>query len=267
MDKTDLKPIGYGIGYLAVIPIRKHPFHSSEMTSQVLFGETFTILEKYHNWRRIRCSYDNYGGWVNQSEYQQIAEDTFVALSNLPLSVATDLVQVMLDHTRNRMFPVLIGSSLPGLQNQSFEIEGVQYSFDGASVAPGIGTHCRKLVENAYMYLHSPYLWGGRMPFGIDCSGFVQMVYKLCGIPLLRDSSQQATQGEIVNLLSEAHPGDLAFFDNEEGEINHVGILLDRQTIIHASGKVRTDMIDHHGIFDEQNKQYTHKLRLIRRII
>jgi gamma-D-glutamyl-L-lysine dipeptidyl-peptidase len=267
MQETEHKPIEYGIGHLAAIPVRKHPFHSSEMTSQVLFGETFAVTEKYHNFRRVKCSFDNYTGWVHESCYQVISEETYVSVSNMPTAISTDLVQVMLDHTRNRMFPVLIGSSLPGLKDQAFEIGGIQYSFEGAVNLPGIGTHCRKMVENAYMYLHSPYLWGGRMPFGIDCSGFIQMVFKLCGIPLLRDSTQQATQGEIVNLLSEAHPGDLAFFDNDEWEITHVGILLDRQTIIHASGKVRTDRIDHHGIFNDEIKQYSHKLRLIRRVL
>jgi len=267
MENFNNKPIEYGISHLAAIPVRKHPFNSSEMTSQVLFGESLTVIEKYHNWRRIRCSYDNYTGWVNSADFQVISEESYISISNKPTAVVTDLVQIMFDHTRNRMFPVLIGSSLPGLNEQSFEIEGIQYSFDGAAVCPGVGTHCRKLVENAYMYLHSPYLWGGRMPFGIDCSGFVQMVYKLCGIALLRDSSQQATQGDIVNLLSEAYPGDLAFFDDDEGVINHVGILLDRNTIIHASGRVRTDKIDHHGIFNEETRQYSHKLRLLRRIL
>ncbi len=267
MEETDNKPIEYGIGYLSAVPLRKHPFHSSEMTSQVLFGETFAAIEKYQNWRRVRCSYDNYLGWINQADYQIISEEAYISVLNRPTAISTDLVQVMLDHTRNRMFPVLIGSSLPGIKDQEFEIEGVRYSFDGAFVFPGVGTQCRKLIENAYMYLHSPYLWGGRMPFGIDCSGFVQMVFKLCGIQLLRDASLQAAQGEIVNLLTEAHPGDLAFFDNEEAEITHVGILLDRQTIIHASGKVRTDKIDHHGIYNDEIRKYTHKLRLIRRIV
>jgi len=267
MDTNDHKPIEYGIGHLSAVPVRKHPFHSSEMTTQVLFGETLAVIEKYQNWRRIKCSFDNYAGWINQADFQLISQEEYISVLSKPTAISTDLVEVMLDHTRNRMFPVLIGSSLPGLKDQAFEIAGAHYTFDGAYVFPGVGTPCRKLIENAYMYLHSPYLWGGRMPFGIDCSGYVQMVFKLCGIPLLRDSSQQATQGDIVNLLTEAHPGDLAFFDNEEGEITHVGILLDRQTIIHASGKVRTDKIDHHGIFNEETKKYTHKLRIIRRIV
>jgi cell wall-associated NlpC family hydrolase len=125
----------------------------------------------------------------------------------------------------------------------------------------------RAITDEAMLYLNAPYLWGGRSPFGIDCSGFVQMVYKLKKVKLLRDATQQATQGEIVNLLEEAEPGDLAFFDNEEGQISHVGMLIDRFRIIHASGQVRIDAIDHEGIFDGKLEKYTHKLRLIKRMV
>ncbi|NTW32657.1 MAG: C40 family peptidase, partial [Bacteroidetes bacterium] len=124
-----------------------------------------------------------------------------------------------------------------------------------------------KIVENAYMYLDAPYLWGGRSPFGIDCSGFVQMVYKLIGIRLPRDASQQASQGTTINFLSEAVPGDIAFFDNEDGIIVHTGIIINNGQIIHASGRVRIDNLDHEGIFQVKTKKYTHKLRLIKRII
>jgi cell wall-associated NlpC family hydrolase len=123
------------------------------------------------------------------------------------------------------------------------------------------------IVDDAMLYLHAPYLWGGRTPFGIDCSGLTQMVYKLKKIKLLRDAAQQATHGEPLNFISEAEPGDLAFFDNEEGDIVHVGLMLDKSRIIHVSGKVRIDMIDHVGIFNEDEQQYTHKLRVIKRII
>ena len=117
------------------------------------------------------------------------------------------------------------------------------------------------------MYLNAPYLWGGRSPFGIDCSGFTQMVFKLCGIKLLRDAYQQAEQGYLINLLDEAHAGDLVFFDNEEGRITHTGILLPNNRIIHASGKVRIDTLDHHGIYNSETRRYSHKLRLIKRYI
>jgi cell wall-associated NlpC family hydrolase len=171
----------------------------------------------------------------------------------------------------------LMGSSLPGLEGQFFTINGENYVFEGPvsdstqleeASSPQERIEAKKgITEDAMLYLNSPYQWGGRSPFGIDCSGFAQMVYKLKKIKLLRDASQQATQGEVVNLLEEAEPGDLAFFDNEEGNITHVGILLDHFRVIHASGSVRIDSIDHEGIYDEKQGKYTHRLRLMKRIV
>ena len=123
------------------------------------------------------------------------------------------------------------------------------------------------LVHDAMQFLNAPYLWGGRSLFGIDCSGLVQMAYKLKNIRLKRDASQQAEQGEAVASLEEAEPGDLAFFENEVGRICHVGILIDRQKILHCSGRVRNDLIDQQGIFHNDLHEYTHKLKMIRRII
>jgi cell wall-associated NlpC family hydrolase len=140
----------------------------------------------------------------------------------------------------------------------------MEYTYDG-SVKTLTRPDRSQLLENAYMYLNAPYLWGGRSPFGVDCSGFTQMVYKMSGLPIRRDAWQQAEQGVTINLLEEALPGDLAFFDNAEGRITHVGILLPGNKIIHASGRVRIDKIDHHGIFNETQQKYTHKLRVIKR--
>jgi cell wall-associated NlpC family hydrolase len=117
------------------------------------------------------------------------------------------------------------------------------------------------------MYLNAPYLWGGKTPFGIDCSGFTQMVYKLNGYNIYRDASQQATQGEALSFIEESEPGDLAFFDNNEGSITHVGIIMKDNYIIHAHGCVRIDRLDHTGIFNNEMNTHTHKLRVIKRII
>lgn len=115
-------------------------------------------------------------------------------------------------------------------------------------------------------YLNAPYQWGGKSPFGIDCSGFTQMVYRLAGYQLKRDASQQVMQGKTV-ALSDAQVGDLAFFTNEAGRITHVGLMLDNNRIMHASGKVRIDTLDEQGIIHHETKQYTHQLNIMKRII
>ncbi|MCY7361282.1 MAG: C40 family peptidase, partial [Ignavibacteria bacterium] len=124
-----------------------------------------------------------------------------------------------------------------------------------------------QITEIALKYLNAPYLWGGRSPYGIDCSGFTQMVYKFFGIRLKRDAYQQAEQGRTIDYIDHTQTGDLAFFHNEDGKIKHVGIILQHKKIIHASGCVRIDSIDHHGIYNHDKKTYSHNLRFFKRIL
>jgi len=237
------------------------------MVTQLLFGELFEITEKTDSWVKLKTIFDNYEGWLDEKQFMPLYYETFDKLSNFGTSITLDLVHVLTDNTRDVMIPVVLGSSLPHVANHTFYIEDGKYTYDGIVRPVKEEVTVDKIIENAFMYHDAPYLWGGRSPFGIDCSGFTQMTYKLSGINLMRDANQQATQGETIEFLSEAKPGDLAFFDNEEGNIIHTGIILPNSQIIHASGKVRVDTLDHEGIYNAQLKKYTHRLRIIKKII
>jgi cell wall-associated NlpC family hydrolase len=257
--------MAYGICNLSIVPIRTEPAHRSEQVSQLLFGETFTITEQQNEWVKITTSYDDYEGWIQKAQFLPIELTTFNELQKSPAFLSYDLVQILINH--QQLFSIVLGSTLPLYRANSCRLGDVDYTFEGNARQPEINLSTNVILENAFMYLNAPYLWGGRSPFGIDCSGFTQMVYKLCGIKLKRDAWMQAEQGNAVHLLDESQPGDLAFFDNQEGKIIHVGILTAKNRIIHSSGKVRIDSIDHHGIFNQETKRYSHNLRLIKRIL
>jgi gamma-D-glutamyl-L-lysine dipeptidyl-peptidase len=247
----------YGVCNLSIVPLRLEPTDKSELVSQVLYGDFFKVLEQRKSWSKIRLAFDGYEGWIDNKQYKDIDEDQYKSLDKSSPKLSIDLVEFIEDEN-HQLHPILLGSSLNGLSI-------LNHSHDG-SIIEGI-LHKNNLVETAFLYLNSPYLWGGKTPFGIDCSGFTQMVYKLNGYKLLRDASQQATQGEPLSFIEESEPGDLAFFDNNEGVIVHVGIIMKDNYIIHAHGKVRIDRLDNYGIYNADKKTHTHKLRVIKKII
>ncbi|MEO5571683.1 MAG: NlpC/P60 family protein [Bacteroidia bacterium] len=255
----------YAICNLSIVNLKFEPSHRSETASQVLFGESFEVLETAYDWIKIRLDFDGYEGWILQSQCAKLEFDDYKQLKKEEICISYDLVQIATHG--NEICSIVIGSSLPFYKDQYCVIGNLKYNFDGNARYPERMESSNTLIENAYMYLNCPYMWGGRSPFGIDCSGYTQMVYKLSGMKLRRDASQQSEQGTLVNLLDEAQPGDLAFFDNPEGKITHVGIIIGDNNIIHASGRVRLDTIDHVGIYNTDIKKYSHNLRLIKRFL
>jgi cell wall-associated NlpC family hydrolase len=252
----------FGICNLAIIPLRFEPSDRSEIVSQVLFGEHFEILEQTKQWSRIKTQYDDYEGWIDSKQLQLISESSFNQLSAETIILNSDLIEYI-STPDNQLIPIPLGSSVSFINNS--EINTSNFDFEGTKTS---GKKTKEhLIKTAFMYINAPYLWGGKTPFGIDCSGFTQMVYKLNGYKSLRDASQQSKQGEALSFIEESEPGDLAFFDNEEGNIIHVGIIMDDNYIIHASGKVRIDRLDHLGIFNAETNKHTHKLRVIKKII
>ncbi len=251
----------YGISKLSIVPMRNQSSDKEEMTNQVLFGEHFKVLEMQKKWSRIRLSHDSYEGWVSNKQWVEINEEEYNELDKEVSTMTTDILDII---KKQENYPIVIGSILPFYKSGHTRINNELYRFDGL-ITQGF-VKKEKLIENAFIYLNSPYLWGGRTPFGIDCSGFTQMVYRLQGIDLPRDAYQQAEVGNTLSFIEECETGDLAFFDNEEGKIVHVGIILENNHIIHASGKVRIDRIDQKGIFNKEIGKHTHKLRLIKSI-
>lgn len=257
----------YGICNLSIVPCRREPSDRSEMVTQLLFGDHFEVIETAGSWCRIKIAYDSYECWIDKKQFQPLEQHTFDILNTTGIFSANELVQVITHHNTKQLFPIVIGSSLPNFDNGECVVENQSYLYDGAFISGELPFTKAGIVEIAMMYLNAPYLWGGKTPFGIDCSGFTQMVYKLNGVSLKRDAYQQAEQGETLSFVEEAEPGDLAFFDNDEGRIVHVGIVMENNKIIHASGKVRIDGFDHHGVFNNEKKDYSHRLRLLKRIV
>lgn len=247
----------YGICNLNSIPVRKLNQDSSEMVTQLLFGDHFEVLEKQQKWSKIRISFDNYEGWIDNKQYHSLSAQEYNTYSNTPNAYLVDLVDYAFD-TNQLLTPLSLGANLKATKwlNLACEGEAIQQKLSKS-----------KLIELATLYLNTPYLWGGKTPFGIDCSGLTQMVYKIAGYALSRDASQQVKQGEPLSFIEESEPGDLAFFDNAEGEIIHVGIVMDNNYIIHSHGKVRIDRLDHTGIFNVDTNLYSHRLRVIKKII
>lgn len=252
----------FGICNLAIVPVRAEPSDRSEIVTQLLFGEHIEILERQNQWARIKIQFDDYEGWVDSKQYQVISESNYKQLSNEAIILNADLIDYI-SAPENLLLPIPLGASLSFLNNS--EINTSNFEFEGTKTS-GVKPKSA-LISTAFMYLNAPYLWGGKTPFGIDCSGFTQMVYKLNGYKIHRDASQQALEGEPLSFIEESEAGDLAFFDNEEGKIIHVGIIMDNNYIIHASGKVRIDRLDHLGIYNAELNKHTHNLRVIKKII
>jgi len=241
------------------------PSDKAEIGSQLLFGDAFTASKKSDDskWLYIETLYDEYLGWVDTKQIKEVSNEYFNTFKNTPSPLSKGLMGLI--KGEKRFFPIVMGSTLPLFKNNIIRIDEDYYEYEGEFVYPQKSSSVF-IEQTARFYLHSPYLWGGKSHFGIDCSGFVQQVYKLNGYELPRDSFKQAEMG--VNVpFAEMLPGDLAYFHNVNGRIIHVGIVLDNQQIIHASGEVRIDRLDENGILNVDKNSYTHKLSVIRRLI
>ena len=248
-----------GISRHPIIPGRIEPSEKAEMVTQVLFGETYTVLEIQKKWILIEISADKYQCWIDKKMHSDFEDE--LPPNFQKMKRCGDALGLVTDGNGGR-FHIPCGSILPNYAEGNFSLANRQFEYEGR-----IARHDPdSIIRHAKRLLHAPYLWGGKTAMGMDCSGLTQIVVACAGISIPRDAYQQAEMGVSVDFIALAEPGDLAFFDNEEGRITHVGIVLDNGRIIHASGSVRIDNLDHQGIYNEETKNYTHKLRLIKRL-
>lgn len=245
-----------GFCFLSVVPLRSDPSDRAEMVDQFLFADTFDLLERREKWSFVRSHYDGYEGWLDNKQYKVLNERQYEevqrwqSLGSYGKTIRIDGVYV----------PVPVGARYPVEQLGTFAFCGMKITTMDTSME-------ESLLETAFSFMRTPYLWGGKTFGGVDCSGFVQVVYRAHGVKLFRNASQQVGQGVAVSSIGDAQPCDLCFFANEEGRIVHVGIYLGDNRIVHASGMVRVDALDSEGIYNEELRMYTHKLSDIRRMI
>ena len=256
----------YGINLNSVIPLRAKPDDRSEMVSQLLMGDRFICEETQDGFCKIFNEVDNYSGWVDEKTITSITQDEYTNLAHQPTYYVVVPLAEAFDLTGKCVIRIPGGSRLPncdsigrfGMHERKFQVHRDFILSESEISRDG-------LLLTVIGFINSPYMWGGKTVMGIDCSGFTQIVFGLHGIKLPRDSKDQALVGESVS-MENIKPGDLVFFENKAGNVIHVGIYLEKQRVIHASGRVKIDSLDEQGIYSDEYQRYTHKLHSIRRI-
>ncbi len=246
---------------ISQIPVRSTPSEKSEMTTQILYGESYEILDKHDGWQLIRCLWDNYTGWIASAQIAAIV--SVETEENAEKKLFNKATVAFVSNQLTHRLPISFGSEL---RQHDKICDNIYETTPIAADESGFNDKTSALLYYAGLFSYAPYLWGGRSAFGTDCSGLVQILFKALDIRLPRDAHQQAELGQTIDFIEESVAGDLVFFDNADGKITHVGLLRDSKSVIHASGHVRIDPIDHHGIFNPQTGKYSHKLRIIKRL-
>ncbi|MBP5710996.1 MAG: C40 family peptidase [Bacteroidales bacterium] len=262
----------YGVCDIAALPMRAEASERAEMVSQLIFGDAYKVIETKDKWLKINTFDCGYEGWIDKKMHNPLHEKDVEDYISAEKYVVTEYMFFIQDFISRISFPVFAGAAFPYPKDGTLILGNSIFSIslldkEEQPVPPQLTAAQHSLLRFAAMFLNAPYLWGGRTPIGIDCSGLTQLAYKSIGISLPRDASQQAGIGELVDFVDEARAGDLAFFQNSDGDIIHVGIVCDNKKILHASGKVRIDTLDQTGIFNKAAGKYTHILRIIKRIL
>jgi gamma-D-glutamyl-L-lysine dipeptidyl-peptidase len=204
-----------------VADVRRDPSHRSERLSQLLYGQEVTVAESQERFCSVRTS-DGYRGWVAQS-YLGTLDSGFAPQAVVSSRWATFTVE-------GRGGMVLPFGGLVRCDGETYRDVATNQpmSLDEGAIDKSLARPDLSPTSLAQMFLSTPYLWGGTSPYGFDCSGLVQSVYRRCGINLPRDSKDQISSGREIE-LKDAADGDLVFFPG------HVAMYMGALRIIHAT--------------------------------
>jgi len=252
------------IAAFSIIPVRKDPSHRSEMVNQLQFSDLVDVFDYQNEWSFIESIKDEYRGWCMTEQLRLLSEADAqrLFLAEKVYTPTASMLITSIDQSEQHLLP--IGTPLPINKEGDIDLGYQQFRpMDTFTITPNPQ---ESILSTAKLFLNTPYLWGGKSIYGIDCSGFSQILYAMHGYNLKRDASQQITQGIEIPCLSQAEKGDLAFFESDNGKITHVGLLIDAEHIIHASSYVRISKIDEYGICHDTDNTHTHRLKSIKRI-
>ncbi len=248
----------YGICNLATVPLRASASDEAEIVSQLVFGDHVEVLQDGKPWVKVKNAFDNYEGWMDFKQLTAIDQSTYEkGLAHPAIPVTQKALNLTGPHGDLTIF---LGATLPFFNGTSCQLGKETYTLNETIESVKYGD-IKRLSE---FYLNAPYLWGGKSMYGIDCSGLTQNVYRAVGIHLLRDASQQVNQGQNIQ-WDERQIGDLLFYTTSSDKITHVGILISKDEIIHAHGRVRIDHCDLKGIFNDEQDRYTHHFHSVKR--
>ncbi len=266
IGSNDMK---YAIVLTPLVPVRNEASERSEMVTQLVFGDLMTIVSTEGDWVEVLNSFDNYRGWVSGKMLTALSKDEYEELkSSKPALVRLPLVDIK-EKKQNMPIRVSIGASLPGYnyETEQMRVADRVFTIRTMSVYKTEKTFIKDILRTASYFINTPYLWGGKSIMGVDCSGFVQIVYRVHNIDLPRDASQQISYGKVIDKFEDIRPGDLAFFHNEKGSVVHVGIVYTPKQIIHSSGNVHIDKLTPDGIWSEELDKYTHTGLVFKRLV
>ena len=276
LPDLELEGKHFGIVYVSVTNMRRHPRHSAELVNQVLLGSVLKLYKKEGS-HYFAQSKDRYLGWVSGASMVEVDSIDAYKWKNSEQVVFTSNYGIMYEKSNpnsNIVVDLVPGASIKKIGQSGNWIKSE--TPDGRvgfinkkmiidkNVFNKIIPERSQIINTAIAFLGVPYLWGGTSTKGFDCSGFVQNAFFMNKFDLPRDANQMVKEGveikpneDFSNLL----PGDLLFFGPSEERITHVAIYLKNQNFIHSDGWV------HINSFDKNNPKYNdYRFRTFRKV-